>query len=1006
MLLHKRIFALTIATVILMFQAFPAFAVDEVQVAGGNGSLYEPMDFGSLASPGDLPQQGADGLESCETTEELMELLLRNDGGTITLTGDIIWDVEESFEIDWPTTIEMGEYSITIALSTLSISGPVSFVGEGVNAPLFYIDQEGLLELEGVSITDTGDGACAVWLGQGGSLSGFDNKIVASGVNSTAIEAEDDLHLALCKVDAPNGAAIKGQGDVSLFLCQITGQVASIEAQGDVMLDHTTTEPFPPGAQQMDSIIRLSEYDMDYYILQGESFDAPSAMAFDRFDPEDEAGNAYDWRPLPVDFELTGYDADVAGLYEIAYRVTSHFQDIELNGTVMLHVIDPTLPYIRASLLDEDGYMLLLTQDGWADASDVEVLYSIDAGTSWHDASSDLSVKITDITVDIYVPDIQQIYWFRVVVSGGRLAGTSNIAKSWYAPLSDGGIDPVDNRQLPPDHSAQEPGPIMLAEELMELLAENDGGDVYLTGHVAFQDVGSMWVENPTTVHMGDFSITVPGFEAQTYIDGPIHFVGNGDLHPLFRVRKRGILIFGGRSTITAEKNSAVAIYGEGDVYVEQPEIYAPNGTAVYAKGMASLLYGYISGATSVVSDSNRILLESMITIPAPEDAYVMENIVIPYYYNELEQYGIRIDPGEDYPIEEVLQSAHFCFFDKANPSMEYYTGIYFPLELQMGGDVDIYTPGEYMLTLTPSTSDKRMQVEGLGVTNVPLFVVDPSKPFIDSKRISTDGTMEILFYRGIEEYQELTLWCSSDQGETWTDAREVFANMEIEEYFAALYLSDEQYANVTQYSFKLEVLGGPKEGVSNVLQIFDSPFRFDPNQEDIGGDRIGTDRFPDIFGDAGGGEGGGGSQTGPPTQNENDIADETLQQLNAQVPEDKYEKLDSLDALYSEFGTEKQRKDKETVKKNKTPGEQPENDVVQPDAVAPPSASVEKEESHAPSQPLELQPNPEAEPAKQPTIAKPGGGVYTAIVVTAIIAVGAIGLLIVINRWQMVRKK
>ncbi|MFR5902045.1 MAG: hypothetical protein ACLUIO_21580, partial [Neglectibacter timonensis] len=62
-------------------------------------------------------ESGASELEErpgCATARELLEALNRDEGGTVTVAGDIRWDLETPVEVTRPVTVELGDFGIFV----------------------------------------------------------------------------------------------------------------------------------------------------------------------------------------------------------------------------------------------------------------------------------------------------------------------------------------------------------------------------------------------------------------------------------------------------------------------------------------------------------------------------------------------------------------------------------------------------------------------------------------------------------------------------------------------------------------------------------------------------------------------------------------------------------------------------------------------------------------------------------------------------------------------------
>lgn len=849
-MVNQKLVSLLLAVFLFIGQVQIVYAAGDAQnnfsLGESSASISNTGEKNTVEERSLVPLGDSSTTFPCTTPSQLLELVSQNEGGTVKLTGDIIWDTYDALEVTYPTTIDLGSYSISVSGCTFNADGPLLFTGDGTNAPLFQVDRVGELYLNGISITANGDGATAVSVENGYSLQGYNNSIKAIGSNATAVSCLSDLNMRMVKVDADGAGsvAIQADGDVSLFFCNISGV---IEAKGDIGLDYTKAEPMSEKAKIINSVM-VANYERYGYVKDPQyNFFESDSMMFSLYNRDDISNGyplPYDYFLLPVRFDISGYDPDTPGTYPISYSVVSDLLDMNFSGSVPLHVTDPNLPWLSGASWTLEEKVFLDLDCLLNDADDVQVLYSDDIGQSWKNAATDFKVYIYSSEVYILGLDIEEIYWFRIVVNGGEVAGTSNIIKVWYDPTSDGGPNPQDNRQLPIDGPASEPdGPVMTSEEFLAQLAENDGGEVTLTGNVVLQAWCIVEVTNPTTVQMGDFTITVLGYSAKTHIQGPLNFVGNGDKRPLFQVKNRGELIFSGDATVTATGEGGVAILGDGDVYLEQPEIYAPNGTAVHSKGMAILFYGYVSGRTAVVSDTNKILLESTVTIPKPAKAKIVEQAVIPILNNyELDRYGISVEQGDEYFLDDFSDIVYYYFFDKSNPSMDRSTTLIKPVEWKLAEGFDVNISGEYAISMVPKLSDQRMDVSGLQQMEIPLFVVDPYQPWLVDAVHNVYGETTIHYFKAIKNAESMTLRYSTDFGETWQDAGANLGFSADYEYNANLILPD--YEEDTVYWFQLEVTGGEMAGVSNILKVWYSPY------DNSGGDRTGADRFPDFSSD------------------------------------------------------------------------------------------------------------------------------------------------------------
>lgn len=847
----KRIFSLLLITILFWVQVSAVYAA-----AMGNSTastaFFLSGDTQNSSNLGKSSILGASNLiPPCETPSQLLELISQNEGGKVTLTNNILWNTYDSIDVTSPTEIDMGPYGILVSGCTFIATGPLTFLGQGIDSPLFSTDETGSIFLAGVTISSTGNYGVSISLNNGNNIAGHNNIVEALGENAIAISSMSALDLVQYRAEAPNtgSIAIQAPDDVSLLFCNILG---TIKADGNILLNHTKVDSMPVGAQVTNNIIQPMEFAYGYTIEVGTSFYPPDYISL--LDPDIDSDiyspDTYKSYYLPVTWALDSYDEETPGTYSIKYSLVSDLLDIEFTGTVPLHVIDPNLPWLKQAYgsIKHDVFIDLYRSLG--DADDIRVIYSSDSGESWDDAFSEFKVSIEDFFIRIGGLDPESTHWFRVIVDGGKTAGTSNIIKLWLNPLIDSGPDPQDNKQLPPNKPTAPDGPIMTASDLVDALAENDGGTVVLTGNVILDSISEMEVTNPTTVQMGDYSITVLGYGRLTYIRGPIHFIGNGNVRPLFNVKHRGQLIFHGTSTVTATEKDGIAVFGQSNLYIEDGEIYAPLGTGVYANDMAVLFYSYVSGTKSVVSKTNKISLNSTLVFPQSENAKITEQTAIITNYYELDRYGIFAAQGDEFFDPNDIDGISFTFLNNEHNE---FTSFFRNVEWELSEDFDIQTVGEYSVSLTPTLSPHRMNVKGYEQHDIPIFVVDPSKPRLTHALKKSNDRIDINYFELFENTESMTLRYSLDQGDTWTDISDSQlhnSHFTISEFgIFDLYLPDLTKDSDIVYWFQLEVKGGETEGLSNILKVWYSPYYYN------GGDRTGADRFPNMDSELGNGQ-------------------------------------------------------------------------------------------------------------------------------------------------------
>lgn len=212
-------------------------------------------------------------------------------------------------------------------------------------------------------------------------------------------------------------------------MCNVNSTSTSVESGGEIELNQTKIEPLPDGANVVNSVMVSNDAMYGYNTEIGNEFVPPDLMGFRVYDLNIEELWLGLYYVIPVNFEVVDYNFETQGTYRMNYTLDLDLLDIDFSGWVPLNVIDPTLPYLVTaswSALDE-------VRLGFAkfpnDADDIKLLYSVDHGESWKDASADFKVIMDSSDFRILGFDREQTYWVRIVVKGGAISGTSNILK-------------------------------------------------------------------------------------------------------------------------------------------------------------------------------------------------------------------------------------------------------------------------------------------------------------------------------------------------------------------------------------------------------------------------------------------------------------------------------------------------------------------------------------------------------------------------------------------------
>lgn len=368
--------------------------------------------------------------DGCNTKEELYDFLKLNEGGTITLTGDILWDYTYSDlpPITKATVIEMGTYRIRIPTECImQIDGPVTFRGEG--SVLF--ETAGLLNLSyGVEVLSTGEDAVAI---QGAETS--------------------DMQLFICNITAlgANSTAIRSALSVTVQLCHVSGTKAAIEAP-EITLDASSASPELTEATiiervpTLDRSLQLYGITLPVDVSQDqyrETISGYEKLQYAFIDPE--TGNAIGG-PLACDWsEVPMWPAE-AGSYTLTAKPTNlpDWFPVEIPSfDIPLHIVEKSKPWLNVVFADPYFGMLALqfAPNALDEEAQLTLFYSTDKGETWKNVTEDFPDSTLHIIgIDVIGLEPNTNYWFYAEVTGGDLTGCSNII---YHPnfISDTDVD-------------------------------------------------------------------------------------------------------------------------------------------------------------------------------------------------------------------------------------------------------------------------------------------------------------------------------------------------------------------------------------------------------------------------------------------------------------------------------------------------------------------------------------------------------------------------------------
>ena len=385
----------------------------------------------------------------CNTAEELHAFLSAKSGGSVTLTGDIVWDsgvgLDPIVNISSAAVVEMGEYKITVPAGySMHIEGPVTFRGQG--AAVFEV--EGSLNLSyGAQILSSGTEAVALHIGGTGSVSLTYCRIAATGENATAIRSALPVQT----------------GAVTIQLCDISGTAASIQAPS-VTLDATTASPMPEGATVIDRVpvidrsMRLYGISLSSGTDQEQYREAIYGLNLWNFAFIDPASGNTIGLYLPSTWSNVPEHPAAAGCYTLTLEASSlpEWFPVEIPAfDIPLHIVDNSRPHITVMFGDASfGFVSLMLTNGerFADAQQITLYYSTDGGTSWRDVSEDFSGAIVDmmmLSAEPLTPETNYLFYAKITRGAEKLKSNilyyPNFASDLDVDFSYGGGDPDED---------------------------------------------------------------------------------------------------------------------------------------------------------------------------------------------------------------------------------------------------------------------------------------------------------------------------------------------------------------------------------------------------------------------------------------------------------------------------------------------------------------------------------------------------------------------------------
>lgn len=378
-------------------------------------------------------------------------------------------------------------------------------------------------------------------------------------------------------------------------------------------------------------------------------------------------------------------------------------------------------------------------------------------------------------------------------------------------------------------------------EELLDFLKSDAGGMITLTGDILweYQD-GLPRITQPVMVEMGTYKITISA-ECAMQIQGPVTFRGEGPV--LFETAGLLNLSYGVEVQSTAE--NAVAILGEDtadlQLFICNIAATGANSTAIQSTKPVTVQLCHVSGTQTAI-EAPEIMLDASTASPALTEATVIQRV--PTLDRSLRLYGITLsaDVSQDQYQEAICgySDLQYAFI---NPETGNAIGAPLPSAWSKIPPWPAEV-GSYTLTVKPTDLPNWFPVE-IPSFEIPLHIVDKNKLWLNVAYADPWlGMLALQFAPNTpDETVQVTLFYSSDEGETWRNVTEDFPDSTVGPDFIDIVGLEQD----TSYWFYAEVTGGLLNGSSNI--IYHPNFANDLVVDFSHG---GGDRDEDDFGDQG----------------------------------------------------------------------------------------------------------------------------------------------------------
>lgn len=384
-------------------------------------------------------ESGASELEErpgCATARELLEALNRDEGGTVTVAGDIRWDLETPVEVTRPVTVELGDFGIFVPEEiTFRVAGPVLFTGSGTSRPL--LEAEGGFSFEGgVAAEAVGEHCTAV---RAYSLNWEFPEISARGTGATAVDLLGDGPMELLggwfRAEGSGSVAVRSERPVRLIFCRAEAEGAAVLSTGEVILDGSRVSPELPGARTIQRTAvpahRIRENGLcaamgtDRAGVEELWEDSLGGRAqFYAYDTaEREPAQLFSVPMAPVSFPET-----LSGDYEAAcVSLAPEWFPLELAPfLVTIHAVGENQPFLMdAQDAGAGAYVRFFREITGADRLTLWV--SEDGGKSWRGAEEYSGSAVLSTGAQVEGLEWNRTYLFQLAVEGGPMAGRSNV---------------------------------------------------------------------------------------------------------------------------------------------------------------------------------------------------------------------------------------------------------------------------------------------------------------------------------------------------------------------------------------------------------------------------------------------------------------------------------------------------------------------------------------------------------------------------------------------------